>query len=111
MPGFLAMADYGVKAPQMSRIIDAFIEKAQQEQDLRFGEREVLGRTVYTFDLSEMELDMGDVGFDEDDFDPMMGGFGVPDPDAMLDQLSELHYVRGGEPPTDEELRKRLLVD
>ena len=91
--GFLAMADYGVKAHQMNRVINAVLDSIREERRIEIPEQEILGRTVYTLDLSELaggELDLG-VG---EDF-----GMVIPpmfDPDAMIDKVSAAYYVRDG---------------
>jgi hypothetical protein len=93
-PGFLVMADYGPQAFKMSRLIDAVIAKADEEGDVEYRLNEVLGRTVYSFDLSDLELD--GVFELEDDRMNQMPQMPVPDPTDVLDVIEKLHYVRDG---------------
>jgi len=92
-PGFLAMADYGVKAPQMNRVINAVLDSMREDHQIEIPEQEILGRTVYTINLAELgggELDLDaaeDFGID---MLPML------DPQGMIDKVSAAYYVRDG---------------
>ncbi len=95
-PGFMLLADYGASAPHMDRIVNALMRNAE-EDGVEFRQRRLLGRTVYTVDLSELELPDDLMDLDDDDFDPMMGGLpAVPDPDEMLQHFQNVHFVRDG---------------
>ena len=93
--GYLAMADYGIKAHRMNRVVNAVLDRAREEQQIEIPEQEVLGRTVYTIDLRVLAGDKLD--FDEDDVDHGdMGMLPMPDPREMMDQFNVAYYVRDG---------------
>ena len=93
-PGYLAMADWGVKSMRMNRIFEALLDQARDEHDIEIPEQDILGRTVYSINLAEL----ADEGLDLDaidDFDQM----GMPlmlDPGQMMDWFSVAHVVRDG---------------
>ncbi len=99
--GYMLMGDYGTAAPRMGRIVEALLEKARKD-GLELREQEVLGRTVYSFDLSAPEAgaalgqpldeDMEDWEGDED-FGGMMP---APDPAEFLRSLGHVQYCRDG---------------
>ena len=95
-PGYLAMADYGVKAMQMNRIFHALMDRAVEEHDVEIPEHEVLGRTVYAVNLGELASD----GLDADPAE-QLEDLGLPampmmDPAEMMDQVSVAYIVRDG---------------
>jgi hypothetical protein len=94
-PGFLMMADFGAQAHKFNRIVEAVIEKAQQENDVEFDERDVLGRTVYSLDLSALELDNA-LDMVEPEFGPMTPMPPMPEAEDMIGAFEKLHYVRDG---------------
>jgi hypothetical protein len=93
-PGFLLVADFGSKAHKFDRVVDAVMEKARTEKDIEFDEQEVLGRTVFTLDLSQIEIE-DEFEMDEDDFGmaPMPD---MPGAEDMMGAFEKLHYVRDG---------------
>ena len=94
-PGFLAMADYGIKAHQMNRVVNTLLDRFREEQQIEIPEQDILGRTVYTIDLGSLAGDQFDL--DLDDFDQNI--IGMPpmlDPQEMMDQFSVAYYVRDG---------------
>jgi hypothetical protein len=93
-PGFLAMADWGVKAMRMNRILEAMLDQARDEHDLEIPEQEVLGRTVYSINLAELAGDQLDLDA-VDEFD-QLGMPGMVDPAQMMDWFSVAHIVRDG---------------
>jgi hypothetical protein len=94
-PGFLLMADFGANAFKISRVISAVIANAEAEHDVEFDERDVLGRTVYSLDLSALELDDA-LDLEEPDFAPMAPMPPLPGAEDVVGAFSELHYVRDG---------------
>ncbi len=91
--GFLAMADFAGDADKFGSLADAMIGK-MQEEDVEVKEEEVLGRTVYTFDLAELELeDAIDAAQEElpDEFQEPL-----PDPMDLVNEVKQVHYVRDG---------------
>jgi hypothetical protein len=96
-PGYLAVADFGAHAFKINRVVMAVIENARAEHDVEFDERDVLGRTVYSLDLSA--LDLGDpLEFEEPDFPPaaMNPMPPLPGPEDVAGFFGQLHYVRDG---------------
>jgi len=94
-PGFMMMADFGAHSFKINRIVDALIKNAEADHDVEFDERDVLGRTVYSLDLSALELDNA-LELEEPDFGPMSPLPPMPDPEDMLTAFDKLHYVRDG---------------
>ncbi len=94
-PGYLAMADYGIKAHRMNRVVNAVLDRVREEQQIEIPEQEVLGRTVYTIDLrslagEQLVFDADDFGLDDMSMLPML------DPQEMMDQFNTAYYVRDG---------------
>ena len=91
-PGFLVMADFGARAHKANRIIDALIERAEDDGEIQFDRRDVFGRTVYSFDMADLELAEG-LEFEEPPFpmDPL-----IPDPGDLIGVVQKVHYVRDG---------------
>lgn len=93
-PGYLAMADYGLKALDMNRIVEAMLDRIREEHHIEIPEQEILGRTVYTLNLAELageELDLDPAEeFGDMDMPPMV------DPTQVLEQFSVAHIVRDG---------------
>ncbi len=81
--GFLLLADFGDNADAALGLVDAGMELAEAEGDLEYAESELLGRTVLTFDLSDIDV----VGLDDM---PMV------DPADLLEAITKLHFVRDG---------------
>ncbi len=81
--GFLLLGDFGDNADAASGLVDAGMELAEAEGDLEYAESELLGRTVLTFDLSDIDV----VGLDDL---PMV------DPADLLEAITKLHFVRDG---------------
>ncbi len=88
-----AFADYGENADKFSELIDAFIQKIEEDNDLEFDEEELLGRTVRVIEIPEqMDEDMDeDFGFDDFGGNPFL-----PDVGAITDQVSVIYYLREG---------------
>ncbi len=94
VPGFLFLADFGDDADKTGKLIDAVIAKAEEELDLEYEEQEILGRPVYSFDLSDMDAEsIFDAEETEMDQPATMP---VPDPTDVFEMVSALHYVRDG---------------
>ena len=94
-PGYLAMADWGVKSMRMNRVLEALLDKAREEHDLDIPEQDILGRTVYSINLAELAGD----GFDPDPADELFEVMGLPpmlDPEKLMDWFSVAHIVRDG---------------
>jgi hypothetical protein len=94
-PGFLLVADFGAQAHKFNRLVDAMVEKARAEKDLEVDEQEVLGRTVYTVDLSAIDFD-DELDLDEPDFGPMNPLPELPQPDDLIGAFEKVHWVRDG---------------
>jgi hypothetical protein len=91
--GFLLMADYGENADATAELFDAAMKKAEEEDELEYEERDVMGRTVRCFPV-------GGDDADEDEAEPDIGaqrmGMG-PDPKEMFEHfMAELYFVREG---------------
>ncbi len=94
-PGYLVMADYGVKSMRMNRILEVLLAKARDEHDLEIPEQDVLGRTVYSINLAELAGE----GLDPDPADELFEEMGLPammDPDQLMDWFSVAYIVRDG---------------
>jgi hypothetical protein len=94
-PGFMMMADFGAHSFKINRIIDAVMKNAEDEHDVEFDERDVLGRTVSSLNLSELELDDA-FEADEPDFGLMSPMPPMPEAEDMIGAFEQLHYVRDG---------------
>lgn len=99
-PGFIATADFGEEADQIDRIVKTLMDKARDDLDARFDEQEVLGRTVYTLDVTEIDFDEGEAdqwkqGRDEPPLTPMGPG-DMPEPREVLERVGAIHFVRDG---------------
>jgi hypothetical protein len=94
-PGFLLTADFGAQAFKINRVIDAVIANAQAEHDVEFDERNFLGRTVYSLDLSGVDFDSA-LEMEEPDFGPMSPMPPMPGPGDVVGAFDQLHYVRDG---------------
>jgi hypothetical protein len=94
-PGFLLVADFGTQAHKFNRVVDALMEKARTENDIEFDESKLLGRTVYTLDLSQIEVDE-ELDMDEDEFGGMSPVPDLPGAEDVMDTFDKLHYVRDG---------------
>ena len=81
--GFLLLGDFGDNADAASGLFDAGMERAEADGDLEYAESELLGRTVLTFDLSDLDV----VGLDDM---PMVN------PADLLEAITKLHFVRDG---------------
>lgn len=93
-PGFLLMADFGANAFKFGRLFDAAIARIDEEGEPQFQTNELMGRTVYSFDLSDLNLDAVDLdGFDFDDIAP---GLPVPHPMDVAEVIAKVHIVRDG---------------
>jgi hypothetical protein len=96
--GFLLLADYGEHADATAELFDAAMKKAEEEGELEYEERDIMGRTVRCFQLGADEEPQGEA--DEDDTEPDFGApqmGATPDPEEMLKRfLSEIYYVREG---------------
>ena len=93
-PGYLAMADYGIKAMRMNRILEALLDRAREKHDLEIPEQDILGRTVYSINLAELADDSLDLDAVE-----QFGEMGMPpmiDPDQLMDWFSVAYIVRDG---------------
>ncbi|MCH8342999.1 MAG: hypothetical protein IH983_03325 [Planctomycetes bacterium] len=95
VPGFLFLADFGADADKTGKLIDAVIAKAEEELDLEYEEQEILGRTVYSFDLSDMSA-QGIFEAEETETDQPAPMMFAPDPTDVFEMVSALHYVRDG---------------
>ncbi|MDY7107770.1 MAG: hypothetical protein SYC29_03955 [Planctomycetota bacterium] len=95
--GFLLMADYGENADATAELFDAAMKKAEEEGELDYEEREVMGRTVRCFPLAVGE-ETDEPADDEAEADIGAQRMGAaPDPKAMFEQfMSELYFVREG---------------
>ncbi len=94
-PGYLVLADYGVKSLRMNRVLNAVMDKVREEHDIEIPEQDVLGRTVYSINLAELageELDLDAVR----EFDQMMNMPPMVDPAQMVERFSVAHVVRDG---------------
>ena len=92
--GMLLIADYGENADKTGQLIDAAIAQADENPDIQYEVQEIEGHTVYTFDLSEVQLAEEDAA-NEPDFAPP---FPLPMGDAseMLAPPAKFHFVRDG---------------
>jgi len=90
--GMLLVADYGENADKTGELIDAAIAQADENPDIQFEVQEIEGHTVYTFDLSEVQLAEEDAA-DEPGFAPPMPFDVASD---MLAPPSKFHFVRDG---------------
>lgn len=91
--GFLVMADFAGNADRAGKLVDALIAKARNEDDLEVDEEKVMGRTVYTFDLTRFEaVDLEDLDLEElaPDMLPM------PDVNEVVQEVAEVHLCRDG---------------
>lgn len=86
----LLFADYGEDAEKFASLVDALLEKMQEDMDVEFEEDELLGRNVVVIEIQEQEEDDEDMDFD--DFDPNP----LPGVDELTDKFSTLYYVRDG---------------
>lgn len=98
-PGFLLVADYGDEAEKFGKLVDAAIAKIEQEGEPEYEENEVLGRKVYSFDMSDLELDevldMAEEGFGDVGDMGGMADIPMPDPMDML-PIETVHFLRDG---------------
>jgi len=95
-PAFLLVADYGENADATAELFDAAMKKAEEEGELEYAERDVLGRTVRCFLINTNTATEGE---EEDELDedmpPGMGG--MPEPEEMIQRFfSEIYFVREG---------------
>lgn len=90
-PGFLLIADYGAGAFKFGRVVDAALER-MDEEGAEFEVNEVMGRTVYTFELADLDLDdMIEVA--EMDFEGMPADM---DPMDIVGDMGQVHFLRDG---------------
>ncbi len=92
--GMFLVADYGENADKTGELIEAAIAQADENPDIQYEVQEIEGHTVYTFDLSEVQLAAEDAA-NERDFAPP---FPLPMGDAseMLAPPAKFHFVRDG---------------
>ena len=93
-PGYLVMADYGVKSMRMNRILEALLDKARDEHDIEISEHDILGRKVYSINLAELAGEGLDLDAAEEFQE--MGMPAMMDPDQLMDWFSVAHIVRDG---------------
>lgn len=93
-PAMLACADYGDNADATAEIIEAMIAKAEEEGAIEFEEVEIQGRTARKITMIQEDLEEADG--DAMGTGGMGGGMGMPDTDAVLDQLRTVHFLREG---------------
>jgi hypothetical protein len=88
--GLLLVADYGENADQTAELFDAVMKKGEEDGEVEFEERDIMGRTVRVFELPDTS--------DGDDM-AMGGGMpGMPDPQEMLfGGMKEIYFVREGD--------------
>jgi hypothetical protein len=93
-PAFLIVADYGEHADATAELFDAAMTKAEENGELEYEERDVMGRTVRCF-LINTATEGEEEEEPEAGFPPGMGG--MPEPEEMIQQFfSELYFVREG---------------
>lgn len=91
-PAFLLVADYGENADATAELFDAAMKKAEEEGELVYEERDVLGRTVRCFLVN---AGMEGEEEPEEGLPPGMGG--MPEPEEMIQRFfSEIYFVREG---------------
>ncbi len=91
--GFLVTADFAANADRAGKLVDAIIAKARNDDDLEVDEEKVMGRTVYTFDLTRFQaVDLED--FDLGEMAPDM--LPMPDVNEAVNEVAEVHLCRDG---------------
>ncbi len=92
--GMLLVVDYGENADKTGQLIEAAIAQADENPDIQYEVQEIAGHSVYTFDLSAVQLATEDAG-DEPGFAPPM-----PLPMGPASELlalpTKFHFVRDG---------------
>ncbi len=91
---FLVLADFGAEADKFGSLADALIAK-MEEEDVELEEAEVLGRTVYSFDLADLDLEEA-VELAQDGLAEELEMMPVPDPMGLVGGADQVHYVRDG---------------
>ncbi len=91
--GMLLVADYGENADKTGELIDAAIAEADDNPDIKYEVQEINGHSVYSFDLSGLEIEEQT----EPDFDPVMPmPMPMGDPSEMFTPPTKFHFVRDG---------------
>jgi hypothetical protein len=90
----MLLADYGENADATAELFDAAMKKAEENGELEYEERDVMGRAVRCF-----LINAGPGGEDEEEpeagLPPGMGG--MPQPEEMIQQFfAEIYFVREG---------------
>ena len=92
--GMLLVADYGENADKTGQLIEAAIAQADENPDIQYEVQEIAGHTVYTFDLSEIQLATEDAADEPDFASPMPLPMGAVS--EMLALPTKFHFVRDG---------------
>ena len=91
--GMLLVADYGENADKTGELIDAAIAEADDNPDIKYEVQEIKGHSVYSFDLSGLEI----AEQIEPDFAPVMPmPMPMGDPSEMFTPPTKFHFVRDG---------------
>ena len=90
--GFLLLADFGDNVDAALGLVDAVMERAEADGDLQYTESELLGRTVLTFDPSDLKV----LGLDDMLLNDMAPVMPMVDPADLFETITKLHFVRDG---------------
>ena len=88
-PAMMLSADYGAEADQTAELLQAILDKGEEEGALSYEEIEVQGRTAMQITMIEPEGE-DDEALDMGGMNPMAS---MPDPSEMIDRFNELIYL------------------
>ena len=88
-PGMIAFADFGENADKLFELYQAALKRGEEDGELEFEDKEVLGRTMTIITMKNDEQP-------QDEFEGDMDMNPLPDPGEIFGELEKLHVVREG---------------